>query len=232
MAATVEPLPRLRHEGFSSAVVEGRPPHWPLPASGDALPLVPSDFDAAAASLGVNVAVVRAVALVESSGRGFDAQSRPKLRFENHYFRRLTDRFYDTTHPDLSNAYNSRAYRQAHTGGAQQQWDLLNQCWALDEADPGIMSCSWGMFQVMGENYRAVGWTSLRQFVTDMFYSEQQHLRAFIGFLRANNLIRYLQEDPPNFTAFAHGYNGPRTTGYDTQMQGYYDQFMGTQRRR
>lgn len=226
MATTAaKELLKIRNEGHSSAVVEAKPPHWPLPESGNAIALVPSDFDDAARQLGIDVAIVRAVALTESSGAGFDANKRPKLRFENHRFRHHTDKFYDKAYPDLSNKYKSKRYKATHTGGADQQWDLLKQCWAIDEADAGIKSCSWGMFQVMGENYWDIGWKSLESFVKDMFYSEAQHMRAFIGYLRYNNLIRYLQASPPDFTNFAIGYNGPGSVGYDTKMQTYYNRF-------
>jgi hypothetical protein len=226
MAATaVSELPRLRNEAFSSALVEGKPPHWPIPESGDALPLVASDFDDAARQLGVEVAVVRAVALTESSGAGFDSKKRPKLRYENHHFRTLTNRYYDKIHPDLSNKYKSAQYRATHKGGADKQWELLQKCWAIDEADAGVMACSWGMFQVMGEYYKDLGWTSLEQFVKDMFYSEAQHMRAFLAFLKWKDLVRHLKKSPPDFTSFAIGYNGAGTQGYDTKMKNYYDQF-------
>jgi hypothetical protein len=81
------------------------------------------------------------------------------------------------------------------------------------------------MFQVMGENYKAVGWKSLEEFVKDMFYSEQQHLRAFMGFCRSQGLLPCLKQKPPNFTTFAQGYNGAQTVGYDVKMRSYYKQF-------
>ena len=34
-----------------------------------------------------------------------------------------------------------------------------------------------------------------------------------------------LQQKPPNFTAFAHGYNGAKTVGYDVKMRNYYRQY-------
>src|SRR5262249_44065735 len=135
------------------------PAHWPLPTPpGAALPLVLADFESAAKELGGETAAVRAVAGVESGGRhGFDAKKRPVLRYENHIFRSLTRSQFDRSHPDLSAAYGSAQYRATHQFGgikyADEQWDLLQRAFAL-APDQAVMACSWGMFQVMGENYK------------------------------------------------------------------------------
>jgi hypothetical protein len=198
--------------------------HWPLPDKGDALKLVPTDFDNAAREIGVEAAAVHAVASVESGGRtGFDAQKRPKIRYENHYFRKLTKGRYDHSHPDLSCAYGSKQYKLTH-GKKSDQWDLLHRAFAL-APDEAVQSVSWGMFQVMGVAYKDIGWQDLQRFVLDMFASEGQHLRAFLGFCRHNGLVGYLKSH--NWAAFARGYNGPAyaANAYDVKMRTYYNQY-------
>ncbi|MFT3767327.1 MAG: N-acetylmuramidase family protein [Minicystis sp.] len=195
-----------------------------LPERGEALKLVASDYENAARELGVETAAVHAVATVESGGRtGFDSRKRPKIRYENHYFQRLTHRRYDRSHPQLSCAYNSRNYRLTH-GRHSDQYQLLHQAFAL-APEAAVQSVSWGMFQVMGENYRNVGWRDLEQFVKDMFYSEGQHMRAFLGFCRHNGLVPYLRNH--NWAAFARAYNGPSyaENAYDVKMRNYYQQY-------
>jgi len=223
MAVTFDPT-KLVQDVSPGAAGGATQTHWQLPTKGAALKLVPEDFVNAARELGIETAAVHAVALVESSGGGFDSQNRPKMRYENHHFRTLTKHRYDKTHPDLSNPYKSKLYKATHSKGVEQQWKLLHDAFAL-APDEAVMACSWGMFQVMGEAYKTVGWTSLEEFVKDMFYSEQQHLRAFMGFCRSRHLIADLQTKPPNFTAFAHGYNGAKTVGYDVKMRTYYRQY-------
>lgn len=195
-----------------------------VPARGEALKLVLSDFEQAARELNCETAAVRAVASVESGGRtGFDDVRRPKLRYENHYFQRLTNGRYNRSHPNLSCAYGSRQYRLTH-GRNSDQYQLLRDAFAL-APEAAVQSCSWGMFQVMGENYRNVGWTELQKFVDDMFYSEGQHLRAFLGFCRHNGLVGYLRNR--QWTAFARAYNGPRYAdhAYDVQMRNRYNEY-------
>ena len=55
---------------------------------GEAKPATAYDIEAAAASIGVPAADFRAVMAVESSGKGFDADNRPKALFERHIFYR------------------------------------------------------------------------------------------------------------------------------------------------
>jgi len=59
-------------------------------------------YAAAATSLGVDVATIKAVADVETSGDAFDALGRPRILFERHYFHRLTSGRFDLTHARVS----------------------------------------------------------------------------------------------------------------------------------
>ena len=74
--------------------------------------LTEADFQAAAKALDsdVEVAMVKAIAKVESGGRsGFNAAGLPVIAYEGHYFRRLTNKQYDQTHPLLSYQYGKKA---------------------------------------------------------------------------------------------------------------------------
>lgn len=195
---------------------------WTLPASGEARKLVASDFTNAASQLDCETAAVRAVAEVESGGRtGFDANKRPKILFEIHLFRGNTNARYDRSHPHLSAPYSSPRRRQSYR---KDQWTVIREAFALDPT-AAVKSASWGMFQVLGSNYKICGWTSVRQFAADMFVSEAQHMRAFLGFCRANNLVRHLKSK--NWAAFARGYNGPdyASNAYDTKMAAAYRRY-------
>jgi len=222
-APTATQSPQTKQEAAPTA-------HWQLPTPpGAALTLVEADFQQAARELGVEAAAIHAVSRVESGGRtGFDAKKRPVIRYENHIFRSLTKRQYDKSHPDLSAAYNSPEYKATHRFSgiqyADEQWGLLTSAFALSP-DSAVMACSWGMFQVMGENYKMVGWSSLEQFVKDMFYSEAQHLRAFLGYCKHAGLVPDLKQH--KWAAFAQGYNGPsyRQNDYDGLLAQYYAQY-------
>lgn len=209
-------------EGDAGDGGQGASGPWTLPEKGDARRLVPSDFDHAASQLGIEVAAIRAVAEVEAGGsRGFDKHKRPKILFETHLFRKHTNHRYDKSHPRLTAPYNSKLQIESHS---KDQWQIMREAFALDH-QAAVKSASWGMFQVLGENHRAVGWKHVRRFVVDMFESEAQHLRAFVGFCRANHLIRHLKHR--NWAAFAAVYNGPdyHKNAYDTKMAAAYKKY-------
>jgi hypothetical protein len=156
---------------------------------------------------------------VESGGRtGFDARKRPKILFEIPIFRQLTHHRFDQSHPDLSAPYKSPRRRASYR---KDQWQVIHRAFALDPA-AAVQSASWGMFQVLGQNFRMCGWKSLRQFVTDMFHAETQHLRAFLGYCGGAGLTRHLRSH--SWASFARGYNGPdyASNAYDVKMAAAY----------
>ncbi|MBK9258556.1 MAG: DUF3380 domain-containing protein [Polyangiaceae bacterium] len=204
---------------------QGGPPAtgpWTLPQSGAARKLAVSDFVAAARNLDCETAAVRAVAEVESGGRtGFDDAKRPKILFEIHLFRSNTKSRYDNSHPHLSAPYSSPRRRASYK---KDQWAVMREAFALD-ADAAVKSASWGMFQVLGSNYKMCGWSNVRQFVYDMFESEAQHLRAFLGYCRGAKITPHLKTR--NWAAFARGYNGPdyASNAYHTKMARAYERY-------
>jgi hypothetical protein len=209
----------------SSAPDAARAGPWTLPAQGEALKLAASDFESAARELGAEAAAVRAVSEVESGGRtGFDASKRPKILFETHHFRRHSGGKFNTSHPELTAQYKTKLQRASYK---KDQWTVIRSAFALDP-HAAVKSASWGMFQVLGSNAEDCGWKSLEQFVTDMFYSEGQHMRAFLGFCKANNLTRYLVRK--DWKSFARGYNGPSYAAfaYDTKMAAAYRRYAKT----
>ena len=196
-----------------------------LPATNANPPtLQENDFVIAAANLGVEVAAIMAVAQVEAGGRaGFAADGRPIVRYELHVFQRRTNGIYNQTHPHLSQP-TLAAGNPYHRGGQPNEWSLIHGAMILRDGN-GVrrssdawQSTSWGMFQVMGFNHVAVGWANVNDFVTDMFRSEAEHLRAFIGYCRNNHLIGHIQNH--RWADFARGYNGPNyaANNYDVNI--------------
>jgi hypothetical protein len=192
----------------------------PLPFSGTALLLQPSDIDAAAASLGCEAAAVRAVLTVETGGvSGFlsDGSGRPCILFEAGYFGNLTKHRWDETHPDISiTGTNWSLYK----GGAAE-YDRLAAAIALDR-DAALKSASWGLFQVMGDNAIGLGYPDVETFVSLMAAAEANHLDAFVRFCKKNRLAEALATH--QWAVFAHGYNGSQyaTNHYDTRLAAAY----------
>lgn len=194
------------------------------------------DYVAAAARIGAEVAAVQAVAQVEAGGRvGFGSDGRPVIRYELHKFHDRTGGIYDRSHPHLSQP-TLAAGNRFHTGGQANEWSLMYGAMILRDgtgkrrAQDAWQSASWGMFQVMGFNY-AVDWSTIDAFVSDMFVSEVQHLRAFLGFVRARHLQNSLITH--DWAQFARLYNGPdyATNNYDTNIGNAFTALQGSRQR-
>lgn len=182
--------------------------------TGPATPLVDSDFEAAAISIGCTVAAVRAVALVESRG-GFLPDGRPKILFERHKFHSFTGGAHSGGNPDISSA------RYGGYKGGAAEYDRLKRAIALDR-EAALKSASWGAFQVMGFNHKLVGFDDVEDFVKAMVSGERAHLDAFVEFIRKNHLADELIR--LDWAGFARGYNGPdyARNKYDRKMADAY----------
>jgi hypothetical protein len=184
-----------------------------LPAirfTGASLALTQAGIDSAAQMLRTGAAEIRAVFAVETSGCGFLPDRRPPILYERHIFHRLTHGVFDDG--DLSSP---------DPGGygppGAQQYERLLRAVALNRS-AALQSASWGMAQIMGENFRAAGFASIEDMVAAMCGSEDAQLRAFVAFLGANRLDLPLRAR--DWTALARGYNGPNfaVNQYDVKL--------------
>jgi hypothetical protein len=176
-----------------------------------------ADLEAAAATLGVPVEVVLAVRAAESQGSGFiRGTDLPRILFEAHQFHRLTDGAYDASHPHISQkSWDPKAYV-----GGRGEYDRLLEAIAATggDPDPGLKATSWGLFQIMGFNHEAAGFTTVRDFVNAMAEGEDRQLAAFVAFIAAEGLAKPLQGQ--DWADFARRYNGPgyAKNHYDTRL--------------
>ena len=176
------------------------------------------DYRDAARKLGCEVAVVKAVAEVESRGGGFNPDGSPKTLFEGHWFYKLTKEPYSKTHPHLSYRRWTRKY-YGKTWQAEQA--RLKEAMSLNRA-AAIQSASWGVFQIMGFHWKKLGYESIEDFYCQMLESEGKHLDAFVRYVIAFRLDDELRQK--DWARFAHGYNGPKyyINKYDTKMKKAY----------
>jgi hypothetical protein len=170
-----------------------------------AAPLTEADFAAAAASLGVSPNMIKAVRKVEAPRGSFDDEGRPTILYERHVFSRNSGRRFDASHPILS----SRT--QGGYGRFSIQYDKFADACALDP-EAAFKACSWGAFQVLGENAVALGYASAYDMVQRLLVSEAAHLDSFVRFVRTNKLVDKLRAcragDPASCVPFVKAYNG------------------------
>lgn len=183
-------------------------------------------FQESAISLGCDLAAIKAVAEVESRGDGFIKDKTgarvPKTLFERHVFSRLTGGKYDAIAPDISNPISSAKDRSYGTYAEQPA--RLEKAAKLDR-NAALQSASWGIFQIMGFNYQLAGFKTLQDFVNAMYKDEDEHLKAFVNFVKNSDLASALKNH--DWAAFARGYNGAdyRQSQYDTKLAQAYAKY-------
>ena len=173
-----------------------------------------------ATRLDVELAALKAVAEVESSGSGFlpAPDRRPKVLFEGHVFHRLTAGRHSLTHPAISHpGWDRSRYARSLAG----EWKRLDTAATLDPA-AAMQSASWGAFQIMGFNYALCGFDSVGRFVQALAAGADGQLEAFATLLSrpGSPMIGPLRRK--QWAKFASLYNGP---GY---RQNRYDEKLAT----
>ena len=178
------------------------------------------DFKDISEELGIEQALLRTVAEVESGKAGFLGDGRPVILFEAHIFSNLTNHKYDESNPNISSrTWNKKLYK-----GGTKEYDRLIEASKINKAI-ALKSASWGKFQIMGFNYNKCGYNSIFDFADDMYTSEKKHLNAFIKFIKHENIIQYLIAK--NWKEFARRYNGPGylDNKYDTKLEIAYNKY-------
>lgn len=186
---------------------------------GTALPLSPGGFFAAKDINNTEDAALWSILSVETSGCGYLPDRRPKILFERHYFSRLTKGRYDASHPDIS----APSYGGYGEGGAHQ-YARLEAAIKLDK-EAALKSASWGLGQIMGENYQAAGFISVDTMVEAMVDAEDAQLKCIVKFIEAKGMAPFLRKR--DWTEFAKRYNGPKyaENHYDTKLQQFYEKY-------
>ena len=172
--------------------------------------------------LQVELAALKAVAEVESSGSGFlpAPDRRPKILFEGHVFHRLTAGRYSASHPNIS---YPRWDRRQYSGSLAGEWKRLDKAAALDPA-AAMQSASWGAFQIMGFNYALCGLDSVGRFVECHAQGADGQVEAFANLLSRPGSPLIVPLRRKDWAKFASLYNGPgyRQNRYDEKMAAAY----------
>jgi hypothetical protein len=184
--------------------------------------LTDDDFERAAKALNVEVCAIKAVAEVESAGKGFLPDGRPEILYEAHIFNKETGGKHAGARDRRGVALSSPSWNRAlygKTGVAQH--DRYEDARKLD-ADAANKACSWGLFQILGQNHKVCGFDDSQSFVDAMWGGAGPQLDAFVAFIKGNKLDGFLRNK--DWAKFARGYNGPAYAAnkYDKKMADAY----------
>jgi peptidoglycan hydrolase-like protein with peptidoglycan-binding domain len=185
------------------------------------------DFVAAGQQLHVSQSIVRTVCTVETSGAGFLSDGRCTILFERHkFYGYLLAKYGQAQVNTLMAQGNSDICNPSPGGyaGGAGEYPRFNRAMAIDQ-NCAMMSASWGLFQIMGENFNFCGFNDVAAFVNAMRQSEDLQLTAFVAFCQKyvhGQLQTALQQKA--WATFARLYNGPNFAAnqYDTKMASNY----------
>lgn len=168
---------------------------------------------------GVAAEALVAVSLVETGGRSLAAvgdRFEPLIRFEGHYFDRLlTGRLRETAR--LAGLAHPKAGRVRNPASQEARWRLLERAIALNR-EAAFASASWGLGQVMGAHWKALGFATAEAMAACARASVAGQLRLVARFLRIGGLDAMLTRG--DAAGFARRYNGPafRQNRYDIKI--------------
>ena len=164
--------------------------------------------------MGLESALLKAVKLVESGNKdGFLDSGRPQILFEGHImYRKLKKKHGKLFADQCAKEYPTVVYptwdRSMYQGG-EGEWSRLELACEIDK-ELALQSASWGMFQIMGFNYRECGCSYIAKFVERMSESHEEQLKMICQFMFNTKCLKYLKDH--NWREFAKRYNGP---GYE-----------------
>ena len=185
-----------------------------------------SQYAKSAALLGVEPAVIKAVAEVESRGDGLLPDGKPKILFEPHIFwkelikRSIRPESHVSGNEDILYA----KWQPGKYGPVSKQLERLNRAIKINRP-AALSSASWGKFQIMGFNCDKCDCSSVEDFVSRMSLNEDEHLSTFICYLKSTSLDAKLRAH--DWKGFARAYNGKSflENKYDTKLAAAYLKF-------
>lgn len=175
-------------------------------------------LESTANELGVEANVIAALVKVESSGDAFLPSGEPKILFEAHWFSKLTGHKYDKDRPFISSKVRNQ---KLYTVGREHK---RLACAAALDREAALQSASWGMFQLMGFNWKKCGFNSLQDFINAMYAGVEGQFKAFIGYVvNTPGMLDALKKK--DWHKIAELYNGKdyKANKYDEKLKSAYE---------
>lgn len=192
-----------------------------------------SDYTAAAKRLNVSELAIRVFGATEGRGVGFLKNGKAKILFERH---RMYHYLVQLKGKTFANAQMKQFPNLVNTAtggykGNEAEYTRLSLAKNICP-EAALMSCSWGQFQIMGENWKELGYSSVFEFVEQMQANESLQLEAFIRFIEWKTgtvngkkvaLLDVLRAE--NWEVVFTLYNGPsyKKLGYQAKFQKEWD---------
>lgn len=180
--------------------------------------------------LDIEPALLKSVAIVECGREltGMLSNGKPKILFEGHvFYKELAKRSrtkanrWATSEPTICYKEWTKEY---YLGGVAE-YKRYNRACEIDE-ECAMLATSWGVGQILGQNYLLCGQPSVSRFVELNRISEEEQLKLWCHFLHNSKLIEPLKQH--NWEKFVRGYNGPgQVSLYSQKLINTYNNLKG-----
>ena len=163
-------------------------------------------IDSECKRLEIPISTAVATLSVESSGKPFGSDGKLLINFEPKVFKKVM-------------AKDGYSVDETFYGGTQYlEYKSFDIARSLNEFN-AFWSISMGMAQIMGFNYKTMGYNSPMEMYNDFQSSEDAQIRSFFIFCEYNKggvLLNAIKSS--DYDTFAHYYNGPENIGYGNKI--------------
>lgn len=184
--------------------------------------------------LKIDAAAAIAVLAVESAGKAYGPDGRVLIRFENHLFYR----FWGKSNLDVFNDHfkfdrrkywtnhffrkNKRSNWESFHGNQSKEWEVFEFARKLN-ANAALISTSYGAPQILGTNYKKIGYASPETLLDNFSKDVKFQVFALFDFF-SPQMIKHIQNK--DFTSFARYYNGAgQAVRYGKYIKEFYNAF-------
>jgi hypothetical protein len=176
----------------------------------------------------IEPAALSAVVDTESAGIAFttvQGVDMPLIRIEGHYFDRLVpaDKQAAARAAGLASPISGKV---KNPKSQEDRYRMFSRMCDIDKA-AAIMSCSWGVGQVMGAHWEALNFVSAEAFRAFVIASVGNQVEVMVRFIERNGLVDEIARQ--DWAGFARGYNGPsyKANAYDTKLAAAFAAYGG-----
>jgi uncharacterized protein YgiM (DUF1202 family) len=173
-------------------------------------------LDKLSAKLNIESAAAIAVLAVESGGKGYGDSGKVLIRFENHLFYR----YWGKNNPKTFNKHfrfaehemwKNHEFRKDDSsdwvsfhGNQDLEWEAFNFARTLND-DAALLSASYGAPQVLGFNYKMLGYQNPEDMLNNFQRDIRYHVFGLFDFFTEQMCVKLRKKD---FAGFAEYYNG------------------------
>lgn len=191
-----------------------------------------NDFETLAQRIGVEPAAVRAVAEVETKGRGgFLPDARAVILFEGHVFwQRL--KLYGLNPVDYMRGNEDilhLEWTRRHYRGGVREYERLARAMKINK-QAALESASWGVFQIMGFNHKLCGCDTVQEFVDRMNKNSGEQLSLWCEFMKNTGLAHCLRHHKWSLFSLRYNGKGYKVNKYDKRLKEAYEKYKRSEK--